>query len=58
MKRLTNVLGAVEFVTKDADATMSTMVAQPYVNHIPTMTGGSTLCFLLSYPQSWPYFES
>lgn len=40
MKRLTNDLGAVEFVTKDADATMSTMVAQPYVNHIPTMTGG------------------
>lgn len=31
---------ALEFVTKDADATMSTMVAQPYVNHIPTMTGG------------------
>ena len=30
----------VEFVTKSADATMSTMVAQPYVNHIPTMTGG------------------
>lgn len=31
---------ALEFVTKDADATMSTMIAQPYVNHIPTMTGG------------------
>lgn len=31
---------ALEFVTKDVDATMSTMVAQPYVNHIPTMTGG------------------
>jgi len=30
----------VEFVTKDADATMSTMVAEPYVNHIPTLTGG------------------
>lgn len=34
------VSGKVEFVAKDADATMSTMVAQPYVNHIPTMTGG------------------
>ena len=40
IRRLTSDLGAVEFVTKDADATMSTMVAQPYVNHIPTMTGG------------------
>ena len=31
---------ACEFVTKDAAATMRTMVAQPYVNHIPTMIGG------------------
>ena len=30
----------MEFVTKDADATMSTMVAEPSVNHIPTLTGG------------------
>jgi len=29
-----------EFVTRDADATMRTMVEQPYVNHVPTMTGG------------------
>lgn len=29
-----------EFVTRDVDATMGTMVAEPYVNHIPTMTGG------------------
>jgi carboxymethylenebutenolidase len=29
-----------EFGTRDADATMRTMVARPYVNHIPTMTGG------------------
>lgn len=29
-----------EFTTRDADLTMGTMVAQPYVNHIPTMTGG------------------
>jgi carboxymethylenebutenolidase len=29
-----------EFETRDADATMATMIAQPYVNHIPTMTGG------------------
>jgi carboxymethylenebutenolidase len=29
-----------EFATRDVDATMRTMVAQPYVNHIPTLTGG------------------
>jgi len=29
-----------EFATKDVDATMATMVSEPYVNHIPTMTGG------------------
>jgi carboxymethylenebutenolidase len=29
-----------EFETRDVNATMASMVAQPYVNHIPTMTGG------------------
>lgn len=29
-----------EFATRDVAATMKTMVAEPYVNHIPTMTGG------------------
>jgi carboxymethylenebutenolidase len=29
-----------EFETRDVDATMATMVAEPYVNHIPTLTGG------------------
>jgi len=29
-----------EFETRDVDATMTTMVASPYVNHVPTMTGG------------------
>lgn len=29
-----------EFVTHDPDATMATMVDQPYVNHVPVMTGG------------------
>ena len=29
-----------EFETRDVDATMATMVAAPYVNHVPTMTGG------------------
>lgn len=31
---------ALEFQTKDAAATMRTMVPEPYVNHVPTMTGG------------------
>lgn len=31
---------ALEFAAKDAEATMQTMVAEPYVNHVPTMTGG------------------
>ena len=29
-----------EFATRDVPATMQTMVAEPYVNHVPTMTGG------------------
>jgi carboxymethylenebutenolidase len=29
-----------EFESRDVDATMATMVSEPYVNHIPTMTGG------------------
>jgi carboxymethylenebutenolidase len=31
---------ACEFVSRDVAATMETMVPEPYVNHIPTMTGG------------------
>ena len=30
----------LEFADRDVDGTMKTMVAEPYVNHIPTMTGG------------------
>jgi len=29
-----------EFETRDVDATMATMTPEPYVNHVPTMTGG------------------
>jgi carboxymethylenebutenolidase len=29
-----------EFATREVGNTMATMVAEPYVNHIPTMTGG------------------
>ncbi|MBV9654216.1 MAG: nuclear transport factor 2 family protein [Acetobacteraceae bacterium] len=29
-----------EFETRDVDATMATMVPDPYVNHIPTLAGG------------------
>jgi carboxymethylenebutenolidase len=31
---------AHEFVAKDVAATMATMTAQPFVNHVPTMMGG------------------
>jgi carboxymethylenebutenolidase len=31
---------ACEFVAQDATATMRTMVSEPYVNHVPTLTGG------------------
>ncbi len=30
-----------EFTGRDTDETMATMVPEPYVNHIPTMTGGT-----------------
>ena len=29
-----------EFVDMDVDLTMETMIAEPYVNHVPTMAGG------------------
>jgi carboxymethylenebutenolidase len=29
-----------EFATRDPDQTMATMVDQPYVNHVPVLTGG------------------
>jgi carboxymethylenebutenolidase len=32
---------ASEFETKDIDATMATMVAEPYVWHVPALTGAS-----------------
>jgi carboxymethylenebutenolidase len=31
---------AAEFVAMDLDATMATMTDDPYVNHVPVMTGG------------------
>ena len=31
---------AAEFQTKDLEATMATMTAEPFVNHVPVMTGG------------------
>jgi len=44
----TKDLGAVfdahvraEFVDKDVAATMATMTAEPYLTHVPTMTGGT-----------------
>ena len=40
---------ALEFGARDAEATMATMVAEPYVNHIPTMTGGVGYTELLRF---------
>ncbi len=40
---------ALEFAARDAEATMTTMVAEPYVNHIPTMTGGVGYTELLRF---------
>jgi carboxymethylenebutenolidase len=40
---------ALEFAFRDAEATMTTMVADPYVNHIPTMTGGVGYTELLRF---------
>lgn len=31
----------LEFAARDAEETMTTMVPEPYVNHVPTMTGGT-----------------
>jgi carboxymethylenebutenolidase len=31
---------AAEFLARDVDATMATMTATPYVNHVPVQTGG------------------
>jgi carboxymethylenebutenolidase len=31
---------AYEFAQRSVESTMSTMVQEPYVNHVPTMTGG------------------
>ncbi len=47
IKRKRYSLGAVfdkhvkhEFQDRDVDATMKTMVGEPYVHHVPMMTGG------------------
>ncbi len=40
LSKLWDTHTALEFGDRDVEATMGTMVASPYVNHIPTMTGG------------------
>lgn len=47
MHRKRSNLGAIfdkhvkhEFVDHDVDATMKTMVKEPYVHNVPTLTGG------------------
>ena len=41
-----------EFGSRDVAATMATMVAEPYVNHIPTMTGGVGAVMLSRFYQN------
>jgi hypothetical protein len=54
----------VEFATKDASATLKTMVPNPYVNHVPTLTGGIGSAQLLKFyrdffiPSNPPSFTS
>ncbi|OHE95489.1 carboxymethylenebutenolidase [Colletotrichum orchidophilum] len=38
-----------EFAERDVEKTMATMVEQPYVNHIPTLTGGVGRQYLTSF---------
>jgi carboxymethylenebutenolidase len=40
LSALWEVHTALEFVHRDVDANMKTMVAEPYVNHVPVLTGG------------------
>ena len=40
-----------EFALRDLDANMKTMVAQPYVNDIPTLTGG------VGYDELYNFYE-
>jgi carboxymethylenebutenolidase len=41
-----------EFGTRNVEDTMATMVAEPYVNHIPTMTGG------VGYKQLYRFYKN
>ena len=41
MIRLWELHTQLEFATKDPEATMATMTAEPAVNHVPVMTGGT-----------------
>jgi carboxymethylenebutenolidase len=38
-----------EFVTRDTEATLATMVEDAYVNHVPVLTGGSGLAALRTF---------
>lgn len=41
----------LEFAIRDVDANMKTMVAEPYVNHVPNMTGG------IGYKQLYRFYK-
>jgi carboxymethylenebutenolidase len=44
---------AAEFVAKDADATMATMVDRPTVIHVPVLTGGRGTDELHAFYRDW-----
>jgi len=47
-----------EFGERDVNKTMSTMVAEPYVNHVPTMTGGIGRSALTSFYRDHFIFDN
>ena len=42
-----------EFKTRDIEATMATMAANPHVNHVPVMTGGCGSAGVRSFYETW-----
>jgi carboxymethylenebutenolidase len=53
MVKLWDAHTAAEFATSDVDATMVTMTDDPYVNHVPTMTGGVGVENVRAFYSKW-----
>ena len=48
----------LEFATRSPEKTMATMVQEPYVNHVPTMTGGIGRARLTEFYRSHFIFDN